>query len=305
MKTHSVLENVTRDCVRNDPFPYLVVDDCLPQSYFDALAATYPSNDCVVDFCRENDTRKFEFDGDRAAQNCRYDISSFQALAHPERLPEPWLDFIRYHTSRDFFLEASDLLRDEITSVYPTLEQTLGKPMDAFTTGVRNRSACDVSLDCQVGINTPATNTSSVRRVHVDAGVELFAILLYFKHPDDDTAGGDLEIFRWKNPRKKRFRRSEVEETDAEHVATVEYKANRMVMFVNSQDSLHAVTPRTPSPHTRRLVNIIAEVDTSIPQGLFSRPKRKDLAYFRRKIRTEGRKLLGKVRQGRAGGGAP
>jgi hypothetical protein len=49
-------------------------------------------------------------------------------------------------------------------------------------------------------------------------------------------------------------------------VNTIGYKANRMVLFLNAQDSLHAVTPREPSPFTRKLVNIIGEVDKSFPK---------------------------------------
>ena len=112
----------------------------------------------------------------------------------------------------------------------------------------------------------------------------MFAILLYFKDAEDDTAGGDLEIYRWRNPKKKYFLGSEADPSAAERVDTVPYKANTMVMFRNTQDSLHAVTPRAPSRHTRKLVNIIGEVGEAFPHGLFSRPKRKNLDYLRKKV---------------------
>ncbi len=293
MAVHSVLANVTPDQVRLDPYPHFVVDDCLPAAYFQALAANYPSNEVILDYCRSHLDSRFNFVEGTARANDRYDVSAYQAIEHPDLLSDIWLKFIQYHTSSAFFSEVVAVCGDAIRHVYPALEDTIGRPLGAMSTGVRYRSDCDISLDCQIGMNTPAESRSSVRRVHVDAREELFAILLYFRDPADDTEGGNLEICRWKNPRRKRFRRSEVDEVDAELLETVEYKANRMVMFINSQDSLHAVTPRDPSPHTRRLVNIIGEVDKSIPRGLFALPKKKDLDYVRKKIASKRKKLLG------------
>ena len=292
MKTHSILEKVTRNDLSHDPFPHLVIDDCLPDSYFKELAATYPSNETILRYCREHPFRKFPFIDGEAKPNHRYDISAFQAFESPQNLSPIWLEFIRYHTTPEFFAEVSGVFGPDIGRIYPHLESSLGRPLKDFTTGVRFQSDCDVSIDCQVGINTPATHKTSVRRVHTDATVELFAGLLYFREPNDDTPGGDLELFKWRNPRKKRFVETEADESAAELVNTIGYKANRMVLFLNTQDSLHAVTPREPSPFTRKLVNIIGEVDKSFPKGLFPRPKRKDKDYFLGKAK----KLVGAPR---------
>ena len=293
MENHSILENVTRNDLSYEPYPHVIIDECLPRSYFEALAATYPSNETILEYCRTHPFRKFVFVDGEARPNDRYDISAFQALERPGHLSPIWLDFIRYHTSPAFFAEVAALFGPEISRTYPFLETSLGRALKDFSAGVRFRSDCDISLDCQVGINTPATRKSSVRRVHTDAEVELFAALLYFRAPDDDTLGGDLEIFKWRNPRKKRFVGSEADETATELVDTIRYKANRLVIFLNTQDSLHAVTPRVPSPHTRKLVNIIGEVDRSFPKGLFSRPKKKDKGHYRRKATSLGRKIIG------------
>lgn len=293
MGPQSILQNVTSNDLLLDPYPHVVIDDCLPALYFQALAETYPTNDTILQYCRTHPFRKFVFADGEARPNDRYDISAFQAIESPEHLSPVWLDFIRYHTSPAFYAEVAALFGTAISRTYPFLEASLGRPLKDFSVGVRFRSDCDVSLDCQVGINTPATQKSSVRRVHTDATVELFAALLYFRDPDDDTPGGDLEIFKWRNPRRKRFIGSEADETAAELVDTIGYKANRLVMFLNTQDSLHAVTPREPSRHTRKLVNIIGEVDRSLPKGLFARPKKKDNGYFWRKAISLGRKVVG------------
>ena len=291
MNTHSILEKASINELVCDPFPYIVIDDCLPQRYFEALAEAYPSNDTIIKYCKDHPFRKFTFVDGEARSNDRYDISAFQAFENPEQLSPIWIDFIRYHTSSAFFSEVLRLLGPEISKIHPFLEGALGRTLNDFSTGVRFRSNCDISLDCQIGINTPATQKSSVRRVHTDAAVELFAALLYFRDPEDDTPGGDLEVFKWKNKNKKVFIGSEADESATELVSTIEYKANRMVLFLNSQDSLHAVTSRSRSPHTRKLVNIIGEVDRSYPKGLFARPKRIDKRYFKNKLSSLTKKL--------------
>jgi hypothetical protein len=42
-------------------------------------------------------------------------------------------------------------------------------------------------------------------------------------------------------------------------VNTVPYTKNTLVMFINTNYSIHGVSPRSPSPYPRRLVNIIGE----------------------------------------------
>jgi hypothetical protein len=285
MERHSVLDSLTQADLRGEPYPHLVVEDCLPESYFNELAAAYPSNETILDFCQANPYRRFAFADGVAKQNYRYDIATFQALENPEAIPAIWRDFIEHHTSRDFFLQIVDILGTEIRKAYPFLEDTLGRPLHGLSTGVRWQSKHDIYLDCQIGINTPATRTHSTRGVHTDAPEELFAILLYFKNPEDDTPGGDLEICRWRDPKKKHFLGADADPSAVELVDTVSYKANTMVMFLNTQDALHAVTPRAPSQHTRKLVNIIGEVnEEAFPHGLFSKPKKKNLDYVRRKL---------------------
>ena len=111
-------------------------------------------------------------------------------LEKPDCIPETWRDFITHHTSRDFFQQVVGILGPEIRKTYPFLEKRLDKTLEELSAGVRWRSACDIYLDCQIGINTPATQVSCARGVHADAREELFAILLYFKDAEDDTAGG-------------------------------------------------------------------------------------------------------------------
>jgi hypothetical protein len=181
------------------------------------------------------------------------------------------------------------VLGPEITAIYPQLEKRLGRPLPELTTGCLSDPGSgggQLLLDCHVGINTPSTRLSSVRRVHTDAPDELFAALFYFRREDDTVAGGDLEIFRWKNHRKHRFVASEVDESDTQRVHTVAYRANTAVILINSESALHAVSRRGPAPSSRRLVNIMGRFREALPEGLFEkRQKMSPWALGRRALR--------------------
>jgi hypothetical protein len=85
--------------------------------------------------------------------------------------------------------------------------------------------------------------------------------------PDDYTAvGGDLTISRFKpqytGDRKHAcFKHQYVDDDYVEIVETVKYAKNRLVLFVNSLDSLHGVTVRQPTKQSRLFVNLVGEVE--------------------------------------------
>lgn len=282
----SVLAKVSRADVRAEPFPHVVVENCLPQSEYDALARSYPEDALIIEL--DHWRRKGP-----VLQNQRNEISAWDAARHGERLSPSWRSFIEYHTSQAFLDEVIELLAPDIRAAYPQLEARLNKSLHELTAGVRydpHRDTGDVSLDCQPGINTPVTRSSSVRRVHTDAPHKLFAALFYFRSEDDDSTGGDLEIYRWKSDSRRRFNGKEIDEGDARHVSTIPYRANTLVLFVNSDLALHAVSERSITPHTRRLVNFVGEVYRCVPEGLFVKHQ-KPWAQARRLIEKKVRKL--------------
>jgi hypothetical protein len=282
MREYSILGRVTRADVRRDPYPHVVIDNCLPADLYEELARTYPADSTILQLGSAAGKRP-----DRP--NSRQDIDARRILARPECFTETWRTFVEYHISNTFFQEFLQLMGPQIAAIYPQLEQRLGCPLPKLTTGVLGDAASRGSqllLDCHVGINTPSSRLSSVRRVHTDAPDELFAALVYFRRDEDTVTGGDLEIFRWKDKRKHLFVASEVDESDTERVHTVAYRANTAVIFINSECALHAVSKRGPALASRRLVNIMGRFRESLPEGLFEkRQKITPWALGRRALR--------------------
>ena len=81
---------------------------------------------------------------------------------------------------------------------------------------------------------------------------------LYMKDQNDDSEGGNLTTYDFKgNP--SFYGKSRVREEKVNLIEEIEYKQNRLVMFLNSPYSIHGVTKRTKTNFYRKYINIIGE----------------------------------------------
>jgi hypothetical protein len=273
MSEYSILRGITRADIRHEPYAHIVVEGCLPAGLYAELARTFPADDTIL---RLGNSAKHG----RAKPNSRHDVGAQCISQNPDCFSRSWQEFVRYHVSNVFFQEFIELMGPEIMAAYPNLEGRLGRPLRELRTGILDAPQaddCQIALDCHVGINTPSRRRGSVRRVHTDAPDELFAALIYFRAENDRAGGGDLEILQWKRNKARLFVGSEVVESDAEPGYTVVTNPNTAVIFINSATALHAVSARSPSLVSRRLVNIMGRVPRSIPEGLFEKRQKTDL----------------------------
>ena len=171
-------------------------------------------------------------------ENKRIDMPSLEVLASTNK---PWVEFVGYHTSVLFL--------DEIRALFG-----FSFP---YSAGPRGRSY-ELGMECQPGINTPLTKPARVRGPHLDNPRELYGGMLYMRLAEDDSTGGDLQIYRWIKP-KRFYGKLECFDEDVEVVAQVPYEANVFVLFMNSIDAVHGVSVRSPSQHPRLLVNVAAD----------------------------------------------
>jgi hypothetical protein len=277
----SVLQNVRRGDVVRDPYPFVVVEDAIPASLCRALIEQYPAPEAV---------------GAGTDSNARWSLPADDA-AQSGHIAQVWKDFTRYHASPQFFSEIVDVFGAEIVRLYPTHfpdEAALRR----LTLGVRNRdefTGHDLLMDAQIAGNTPVTEPSSVKTIHIDSANKLYTALLYLRAPDDDSVGGDLDIVRFRRDLKpgeykRRYDGMFVDDALTEHVRTVSYATNVLVMFVNSPDALHGVTVRQRTPHRRLFLNLVGEVDYplfDVPQHWQTR--------LRKLPRLAKKRLLGAV----------
>jgi len=252
----SVLQNFKQyGQLRRAPYTHLVIPDALPAELYRQLEAGYLS-----DANLQLATGRKEI-----PQNYRLDLHGSVAL-QSDLVPALWKRFIEYHTSRAFFDEVHSIVGPAILQAHPQLKKT------PAVTGLRYQSSTEgtnVVMDTLMAFNSPVTRYSTVRGPHVDGADEIYAGLLYFRHREDNiTVGGDLDVCKCRQRKCQRIPRSQrsrygVGDTqykprDMKLMGRVPYKANQFVMFVNSATAIHSVTPRSISPYSRRLVNIVA-----------------------------------------------
>ena len=229
-----------------EPYPHFVTR--LDEGLYEQLAAEFPT-----------DLSSFSGWGgnEKGASNVLEQFSAKDSLFSPLLSPL-WKAFVEYTTSKHFFQQVIKSFSPHVQGIHPISQLPL-------ETGIRGLENAAFQLDSQLAINTPVITPTSVRGPHVDDPRELFAGLLYMPVPGD-TAGGNLELLRWRGARnfvgrEGMVKKAEARYEDTEVVKTVDYAPNTIVFFLNTADSLHAVTERSPTNEVRRYVNMIAEVD--------------------------------------------
>ena len=241
----SVLHRATAADIDPHPFPHLVLDGAVEPELYGRLAATLPGTEVMLG-------------GRRAENNLPYRLSARDLFALPAHAA--WQEFTRLHTSREFFSEVVRVFGETVRTLHPRFES--GSPtLDELRTSVRFAEPfADAALDCQLTWGSPVHVSTRCHRVHVDRQVALYAGLLYMRRPEDDSRGGDLELYRFRT-RPRRFEAGRfVDDALVERVLTVPYAANRLVFFIHSPDALHGVSARSVTPHPRWHVNFLAEL---------------------------------------------
>jgi len=276
----SVLHGLTAKNLETRPFAHLVRDRVYADAVYAKLAAAFPPPKRFVSGLT--------------------DIASNQAIRIPavdiidnEEFDPLWREFFAYHTSKAFWLEVLAVMGDGIRAAHPNLETMFGKKLEDFTVTRRGSGiAGDIMLDALFVVNTPVTKESSVRPAHVDSENEIFAGLLYMRSDDDKTPGGDLSLYHFKG--RPRFGGHYAELSDVIEDKKVSYAANRFAAFVNSEASVHGVTPRPPTDKYRRYINIIGTTDPDV----FDLPKlpfhRKLKFWLERRLKKKPRGMMAK-----------
>ena len=248
----SVLGKARAADIVREPFPHLVIHEALDSDFYEKLAAEFPRDEIVM---RE---------GKKDRGNQKHFYGAAKALAD-ERVSVLWKDFFRHHLSDGFYGEMLELFDREIRWLYPDLEDRLNKELKDLKTGLRRSDmSAEAMLDCQFAINTPVLEPSSVRGPHLDGAQTFYQCLLYFRD-DRDDAGGDLELYRFKEGVDlSAVTPKAIEKNLVSKAVTVPYRKNTLIAFLNSPRSLHGVSPRAATPFTRRYFNALCDLTTDL-----------------------------------------
>ena len=237
-----VTQTITKDDLQQDPCPYFCIHDALPWALYDQLVAEYPEAHMMQDGKTHFQARRYR-----------------QHEIVPGTVSDLWLEFIQYHNTKEFKNRVLELFEPALERYYSHFAQDL---RDA---GVSERHAGQpgtVQLEVQFVLNGQQDTT--VRTTHLDNSRELFAGLLYMRKPEDQSTGGDIQVFRKLVPTPEYTGIREVNPAHVESAGTVPYRANTMILFLNTHDTIHGVTPRIGATCVRRYINIDAHQDRKL-----------------------------------------
>jgi len=249
----NILQNFKKENYFNYPFPFLEIDNALPQEIY-----THLKNDYSI-FDKYFSSHK-EFNGN----NKRIQISTEEILKNENDYKKSiWYDFIKYHNSLEFFEQLLNIFDKDLIKIYPSVKKIFDekKNNDFFLSyrSKNNNNKYEFVSDCQPGINTLTIKKSSVRGPHVDNPVELFGGLFYLRDENDNSSGGDLIIYE-KFKKIKFHKKAEVQNVKAlKEFKKIQYKQNNCIFFLNTKDSIHSVSERSITNNKRYLTNLIFE----------------------------------------------
>jgi len=250
----NVLQNVHPLDIKMKPYPYLVKEGALPSWIYERLEAQFPKDDVIVDI---------KLNGRKVAvqNNFRVDISMKQILGAESRLPPLWVAFSKFHSSRPFYEEVLRVFEQAIQTQRPEVVKSKNKTLSEMNLDIRfmETPEADLNIDCQMGINTPVKSMGTVRGLHHDVMIEIFAGLLYMRHEGDTSRGGKFQVWNCPAPCAKDMYKGPNKSSRMKLVEEVPYQRNTLAWFINSRTSIHAVSPRSVTPYSRRLVNFIGQ----------------------------------------------
>lgn len=134
---------------------------------------------------------------------------------------------------------------------------------------------------------------------HLDKNFEILAGLIYLKKKEDNTVGGDLDLYKLKEnaPQKYASNRLRVPVRYLDKLKTIEYGNNSAVFFVSHPLAIHGVTPRAVGIYERRLINFSLELDSAGSLKMYDTnkiidyslaPKKKKLSIYQRILKKIG-----------------
>jgi hypothetical protein len=272
MKT--LLETVSPSQVFTDPFPHIVITDAAEDELCTQLIDQFPAIDILAE-------------GKPFTSNERFSYPTCNVLQNPEISPL-WREFIEAQSSPAFWSQIVRLFKDEIFKLHPSFEKEFGA-IEALRSGIRkidDFSSADILLDAQICVNTPVLEPSPmIKQAHVDRPQVVYAGLYYLRHPNDQSTGGNLEIYRFKSGKPyHRFQGQFIDDRYIELVKTVQYQRNALVLFINSVESLHGVTVRSVTETPRCFVNLIGEAKHPLYSLKDYQAKQSFISQFVRKL---------------------
>ena len=255
---NSLLEKIKNVDIISHPFPHIIIKNPLNSSYYEQLDKEFPKIQLFL--------QKKEY-----YENYRYNIFNEDS----KNVSDLWGNFLNLHSSKSFGDNLITLFSDHLKNLYPKFLKDYNENKFIFGSSHKDFKSNKISLcmSADLAINTPLTKIiNTVRSPHLDNTKKIITGLFYMRDPKDNSTGGDLEIYKFKNNNKIKYFGNAIPKKYVDVVSTVPYEDNIMIIFINTPYSIHGVTDRSPSKYARRFsyfslaANNFRAHDTSLNQ---------------------------------------
>lgn len=211
-----------------EPFPHVLIENVLPPVLCEQLTAEFP--------------RLEQFTFGQTTKDSEKLLRRHRDLLADNQLSPCWKQFITAHLAADVFSHYQRLFHDHLTKEYPHLDWRM-------TVGHRNvdtPATHDILLDCQLGVHVPAAGPiTEERAIHIKQAWKLFEGQLFFRSPEDHSTGGEINIYEFLPGARPVFgqRNQLVDPSIVRLVKKVPYRANTLLLFMNTSRSLVRISP--------------------------------------------------------------
>ena len=251
----SIFDSIENAELVTTPYRHLVVENALPAELADTLLTEMPP---LAAFTR----------GEQPGSNVRFALPSRVALADA-RVSEAWKGALRQCNAALPSLLARFVrrFRDDILKAFPDFASRFAPPQDlcAVPRGRWLQRRHEIGMDAQMVVNSPAlAGGSSVRGPHLDAPDKLISGLLYLRAADDDSIGGELQLYEPDSEHVRFDRSNDALPGQVRLVRTYPYRHNLLILPLATPRALHGVSPRGATMRPRYHLHLVGQLSAPL-----------------------------------------
>lgn len=247
MKT--VLEGITKNDIRLDPFPHVLIPHAIPDDLAQVLTREYPVLEHLQKNAGEGSNKRFNFS--------RTDLKDI-GFDSPT-----WQEFLTLHSSKEFFMQFVEVFREHLLTLEPSLSSFWNNSgsVRVGSTDSDSFETQDVLMSAYMAGSTPVTERAKpIKTAHIDNVYKPFTGLLYLRSDEDDSEGGNLELYRYRGKSVKFYGQRFIDDRFVEKVSEVPYNRGTLILFPNTPHAVHGVSVRSMTPHVRKFMNLSCDV---------------------------------------------
>ena len=250
LTSYEIFTAIDRAPLVKDPYRHLVVEDALPRAIADTLLDEMPPLNVLL---QDQDP----------GSNVRFPLPSPMALGNP-KISDAWKAALRacLGASQNFLDLTLNRLGAHLLEVFPDFETRFG-PINQLRAVPRYgpRARNEVGVDAQIVVNSPPlADGTRVRGPHLDVPNKLISALLYLRPEQDDSLGGELELYEPVDDSLRFGENNAALPGTVRYVRSYPYRHNLMIIPLATPLGVHGVSPRAKTSWPRYHLHLVGEM---------------------------------------------